>query len=251
MNVHVWTASHVGNPIRIQTLRQTLESIALIVKPDHYWLSVSGSVAKDDVQKILEIAFASCDTKTHLLYQPEPYKQFQHLRAIHDAVLLSQTPGEDFIVFCDDDDLFLQWFEKKQLQDLDVLKSLQYIPCETDDVAQTENADVRVVLRLKEGRGSRWAADSDFSGYGAKLALVSAYFRKEQERKTCVIPSMEDLTFMDYLDNAKNVGKTEEPYMFRRIIENRGLSWKEQVSGEVADELRGQIARVKNILDKQ
>ena len=100
MTTHCWTASHIDNPERFNTLKSTIESIIYIAGIRNHWLSISGEV---DVSQLTAL-YEGTNTTLHLFIQPMKMKQFDHLEYI-----ANQFTGErnDMIYFCDDDDVFL------------------------------------------------------------------------------------------------------------------------------------------------
>lgn len=221
MTTHCWTASHIDNPDRFDTLKSTIYSITSVATIDNHWLSITGDV---DVKQLVTL-YEGTGTQLHLFHQPVKMKQFDHL-----AYIAQNFTGDlsDMVYMCDDDDVFLNGFDIPST--IQTIQGIQYIPNDDAVVRATYTANVQELEAYIETYPDRFITESDFSGYAGRASIVLNYFKRRPTRHI-TLASLEDIEFMNYLDKFHQ-SIPSEPFIFHRINPDVVGAWKRDVVDE-------------------
>jgi hypothetical protein len=229
-----WTASHVNHRARLELMDLMLESVTRGVSLALVSISYDEKMKKD-VDNWTQKLSKTYSNVIFFIHHSQML-QFNHLEHLCN---ICNCDDNDMILFMDDDDLLLAL---PSLNDsINIIKGYQYVPvdergCQSRD-DKTPNMNVSQILEIIPEFESKWSKEIDFSGYIARYDIVRRYFAKRKKTTGQMNPieklinSMEDTTFMDYLDDQPAVFKTKDPIVFHRVwgIPDGGVShiWKQ------------------------
>lgn len=106
MKFHVWIASHFHIQLRVEWFEKCIKSIAdQTKKPDVVMISYSKA---EDVDINVEKLFKKhlCEIEYKIYFHSERKSQFQHLKYIYDNLNKNIDRENNWICFCDDDDMY-------------------------------------------------------------------------------------------------------------------------------------------------
>jgi hypothetical protein len=252
-NIRAWCASHIDSKYKPVLINQMLESL-LINNITNCEISISFKQTYTDEEinyiinginnfiKKLKTRFSIFKITTHYNVIDE-LSQFEHLNILYKNF---SGKGNDKIMFIDDDDILLKLPEEYLTND--IVKGIQYIPINTSAEDLTYKKNVNEILETSEIFSSRWTIDTDFSGYMCRYQDLVEYFtmirlnrlkqfntnvpdRVKLQQIITAINSLEDIEFMNYLDDSGAI-KTQQPFIFRRLwqAEDREIpTWKSKL----------------------
>jgi len=274
---YVLTASHIDSQSRFNSLIMTIQSIEESFEESKtnyiHYISVSGSFS-DKLMQVTTLVKERLDTiqsHTKVFTHDKRLTQFQHLEYIVTNHLKDVT-DDDVILFIDDDDLLLNL---PCMTNYNVCKGVLFIPESTCSYDQNHTMNRQDIIKIRdatkhklddlynqfcaegevEGDGvssdpelGLWSIYYDFSGYMARAKIVKEYFRTTPRQFGTGL--LEDVQFMEYLDNHPGVLKYPYPFVFYHIDTSANTiqkEWKDDVITELG-RLTSEISDLKKLM---
>ena len=225
--VHSFTASHINCVGRPAVLYLAVESL-FQSGVNNVYLSISYA---EELEKTCKPRVTNLLTSLRQQYperglciheQPYPMTQFDHLHYLYDHYKGSPN---DYVLFCDDDDLLLQI--PVTTDKANVVQGFQYIPVSSRDVDATYKANRTELLGLEDSLKHECLQEVDFSGCMCRYHGLGDYFSKRSKSEaiggsfghiTRFLSHLEDIDFMQYLDGVKGgVYRPSKPFVFHRM----------------------------------
>lgn len=242
--MEIWTASHISNINRYNTLIHCINSGKEVLLPLTQSLThrVSISYTEEMHKNIQELNVIVNNTDV-IIYDQGTTKitQFQHLDHILSHVNEEELDPNTMIVFIDDDDLFMSYHV--DWPSYDVIKGWQMLPIDyaTPNMRQQavlmdvgkyalelmmrmqENYDREKIQIMLDSRLMITVGVDDFSGYSGRLWTVREVFNEVRDKeRSGLLLNMVDLDIMNALDKYDNIlDNPEEPFVYHRLMRSK------------------------------
>eukprot|EP01129_Flabellula_baltica_P002442 TRINITY_DN12256_c0_g1_i1.p1 TRINITY_DN12256_c0_g1~~TRINITY_DN12256_c0_g1_i1.p1 ORF type:complete len:251 (+),score=37.64 TRINITY_DN12256_c0_g1_i1:20-772(+) len=242
--MEVWTASHITNVNRLNTLKLAIvsakQTLLQLSDPFMHRLSIS----YNDVMEINVLEFIRTMSTQSCVFIDNgitQLTQFEHLQYIQYQAKQANINPNTMIIFLDDDDMLLDY---PLICDLyDVVVGWQIVPYKyampkmrllaeiKGYIGQglelmlliQEQADVAMINKMIEEKYMFTDVVTDFSGYSAKLSIINDVFDKVKDKERHgLVANMVDLDIMNALDEYKNkFSDQEKPFVYHRLMSSK------------------------------
>ena len=240
--MEVWTASHITNMKRLNTLKHTVQSAkhTLSKLTDSFTHRVS--ISYSGLMSVNVSMFISTHDCVFYDQGTNQTSQFKHLQYIQTQANKANINPETMIIFLDDDDLFLSY--PLTWDSYDVIVGYQELPMKYvspfmklfADMYDYHGYELELMLLSQEENNVVYVKEmirlklmltetiSDFSGYSARLRVINDVFEEvSKKHRTGLLLNMVDLDIMNALDEYENKLDCEEcgGFIYHRLMSSK------------------------------
>lgn len=243
-NMEVWTASHITNLNRLNTLRLAITSAQQTLSSLTDSFTHRISISYNALMSATILDFLSTSEYISCVFYDQgitKITQFEHIQYIQKKAEEANINTETMIVFLDDDDLLLSY--PLIWDSYDVVVGWQEVPvkyamprmrlfAELEGyiglglefmLGIQENAHGSVIKNMIEEKFMMVETVSDFSGYSARFRVVNEVFEQVKGKDRYGLQAnMVDLDIMNALDTYENkLSDEERPFVYHRLMSSK------------------------------
>lgn len=244
--IHSMTASHIDSMVRPYLFIKMLDSL---VKNGIDYINISMSfdnkfntIEKNNIIQYLKKKISLIEIEYPIIciniyyHVNREMTQFEHLQYLYDNNQLINNKYtyeiNHYCLFIDDDDLLLRIPD--EILYYSILCGIAYCPSSSCNYDKTEKMTYNEILNIEDKYKDIWKLWNDFSGYLCQLRYLVNYFtrlrklkldeinkinlenNKKYKKCLALFNSLEDIDFMNYLDNMNSFIKIK-PFIFHRL----------------------------------
>ena len=236
--INIWICSVITSKTNLFYLYNAIVSIIIQTAKPRLVLSIYSTVPLDSIYKLL-----ANYNNSDIIVRTSPLSQFEHIKSLVETQNLAD---EEFVVFCDDDDLILE-LPKELNSDINGFVGYQFIgqDIKGNIIPGQEDATIVSVGNLIRQYHSTMIWADDFSGTSIRFKYLKQYFNTVHLTIPKVVRQLEDTDLMKFIEDkvpntinfVKNKRETAVPFVFHRLKSN-GSMWQSNLSSDILESIR-------------